>query len=158
MSNCPFCCLLWWCQIVRCVKLSAVSNCPRCKIVLLALVVSNCPRCQIILSLSGTILMLDLFERRRRKKAYVPDFIRGIKERAICLREPSFLPSSLNCIFFFLHVQGAFFNCSAQISVLKRKTMFNQQGSFVHREFHGTESLLGRPLFFIWVLKIGRNS
>ena len=107
------------CQIVRCVKLSAVSNRPLCQIVLgvklsylpswcqivlLAFLVSNCPRCQIILSPKGTILMLDLFERRRRKKAYVPDFIRGIKERAICLREPSFLPSSLNCIFFFLHV------------------------------------------------------
>ena len=42
-----------------------------------------------------------------------------------------------------------FFNCSAQISVLKIKTLFNQRGSFVHREFHGTESLIGCPLFFI---------
>ena len=50
-----------------------------------------------------------------------------------------------------------FFNCSAQISVLKRKT-FNQQGSFVHPEFHGTESLIGWPSFFILELKIGRNS
>ena len=32
-----------------------------------------------------------------------------------------------------LHVQkGWFFNWSTQISVLKRKTLFNQQGSFVH--------------------------
>ena len=55
-------------------------------------------------------------------------------------------------------IQGAFFNCSAQISVLKRKTLFNQRGSFVHREFHGTEFLIGCPSFFILVLKIGRNS
>ena len=34
------------------------------------------------------------------------------------------------------------------MSVLKRKTLFNQQGSFVHREFHGTESLIGCPSFF----------
>ena len=53
---------------------------------------------------------------------------------------------------------GWLFNCSAQISVLKRKTLFNQWGSFVHREFHGTESLINCPLFFILVLKIGRNS
>ena len=135
-----------------------VSNCLRCQIVR-CVKSSYLPSwCQIVLSPSGTILMLDLFERRRRKKAYVPDFIRGIKERAICLREPSFLPSSLNCIFFFLHVQGAFFNCSAQISVLKRKTLFNQRGSFVHREFHGTEPLIGCPSFFILVLKNARNS
>ena len=56
------------------------------------------------------------------------------------------------------YIQGAFFNCSAQISVLKRKTLFNQRGSFVHREFHGTESLIGCPSFFILVLKIGRNT
>ena len=47
-----------------------------------------------------------------------------------------------------IHIQGAFFNCSAQIPVLKRKTLFNQRGSFVHREFHGTESLIGCPSFF----------
>ena len=51
-----------------------------------------------------------------------------------------------------------FFNCSAQISVLKRKKLFNQRGSFVHWEFHGTESLIGCPSFFILALKIGRNS
>ena len=51
-----------------------------------------------------------------------------------------------------------FFNSSAQISVLKRKTLLNQQGSLVHREFDGTESLIGGPSFFILVLKIGRNS
>ena len=51
-----------------------------------------------------------------------------------------------------------FFNCSAQISVLKRKTLFNQRGSFVHWDFQGTESLIGCPSFFILVLKIGRNS
>ena len=55
-------------------------------------------------------------------------------------------------------VQGAFFNYSAQISVLKRKKLFNQRGSFVHWKFHGTESLIGCPLFFILVLKIGRNN
>ena len=54
-------------------------------------------------------------------------------------------------------VQGGFFNCSAQIPVLK-KTLFNQRGSFVHREFHGAESLIGCPSFFILVLKIGRDS
>ena len=52
-----------------------------------------------------------------------------------------------------------FFNCSAQISVLKRKRLYNQRGSFVHhQEFHGTESLIGCPSFFILVLKIGRTS
>ena len=56
------------------------------------------------------------------------------------------------------HIQGGFFNWSAQISVLKRKTLFDQRGSFVHRKFHGTESLIGCSSFFILVLKIGRNS
>ena len=56
------------------------------------------------------------------------------------------------------HTYKVFFNCSAQISVLKRKMLFNQRGSFVHQEFHGTESLIGYPSFFILVLKIGRNS
>ena len=42
-----------------------------------------------------------------------------------------------------IHIQGGSFNCSAQISVLKRKTLVNQRGSFVHREFHGTEYLVG---------------
>ena len=51
-----------------------------------------------------------------------------------------------------------FVDCSAQISVLKRKTLFNQQGSFLHREFHGRESRIGCPSFFILVLKIGRYS
>ena len=51
-----------------------------------------------------------------------------------------------------------FFNCSAQILMLKRKTLFNQRRSFVHREFDGTESLIGCPSFFILVLKIERNS
>ena len=60
--------------------------------------------------------------------------------------------------FWFKEYTGWFFNCSAQISVLKRKMLFNQRGSFVHREFHGTESLIGCLLFFILVLKIGRNS
>ena len=53
---------------------------------------------------------------------------------------------------------GCFFNCPAQISVLKRKMLFNQRGSFLHREFHGTESLIGCPSFFILVLQIWRNS
>ena len=54
----------------------------------------------------------------------------------------------------FPHLQGVFFNCSAQISVLKRKTLFNQLGSFVH---HGTESLIGCPLFSFcfWYWKLG---
>ena len=51
-----------------------------------------------------------------------------------------------------------FFNCSAQISVLKIKTLFNQRGSFVHQEFHGTESLIGCPTFFILLLKIEGDS
>ena len=51
-----------------------------------------------------------------------------------------------------------FLNCSAQISVLKRKTLFNQRGSILHREFHGTKSLIGCPSFFILVLKNGSNS
>ena len=53
--------------------------------------------------------------------------------------------------------RGWFFNCSAKISVLKRKILLNQQGSFGHPEFHGTESLIGCPSFFILVLKIGRT-
>ena len=57
-----------------------------------------------------------------------------------------------------VYIQGAFFNCFAQISVLKRKTLFNQRGSFVHQEYHGRESLIDCPTFFILVLKIGRNS
>ena len=56
-----------------------------------------------------------------------------------------------------LNLQGVFFNWSARISVLKRKTLFNQQGSFVHREFHGTESLIGCRSFFFLVLKIGEE-
>ena len=60
--------------------------------------------------------------------------------------------------YIIYYIQGAFFNCSAQISVLKRKMLFNQRGSFVHQEFHGTESLIGYPSFFILILKIGRNS
>ena len=39
------------------------------------------------------------------------------------------------------------------MSVLKSKTLFNQRGSFVHREFHGTESMIVYPSFFILVLK-----
>ena len=40
----------WRCQIVCCVKLSAVSNYPRCQIVrgVKLSAVSNCPRCQIV--------------------------------------------------------------------------------------------------------------
>ena len=41
MSNCQF--------LTLGVKLSAVSNCLRCQIVLPAFLVSNCPRCQIVL-------------------------------------------------------------------------------------------------------------
>ena len=58
----------------------------------------------------------------------------------------------------FCNIQGVFFNCSAPISILKRKTLFDQRGCFVHQEFHGTEYLIGCPAFFILVLKIGRNS
>ena len=71
-------------------------------------------------------------------------------------------PGILQGHFFIntLHglVQGGFLTCSAQSSELKRKTLLNQGGSFVHREFHGTESLIGCPSFFILVLKIGRDS
>ena len=40
------------------------------------------------------------------------------------------------------------------------KLMVNKRMShtFVHREFHETESLIGCPSFFILVLKIGRTS
>ena len=69
---------------------------------------------------------------------------------------PTFLP--LFPPFTKSLIQGGFFNCSAQFSVLKRKMLFNQRGSFVHQKFHGTESLIGCPPFFISVLKIGRNS
>ena len=43
------------------------------------------------------------------------------------------------------YLQGGFFDWSAQFSVPKRKTLFNQRGSFVHREFHGIEPLIGCP-------------
>ena len=56
VSNCPRCQIVLpaWsvsnCPILHDgVKLSSVSNCPRCQIVLLAWSVSNCPRCQIVL-------------------------------------------------------------------------------------------------------------
>ena len=39
-----------------------------------------------------------------------------------------------------------FCNCSAQISVLKRKTLFNQRGSFVHREWNRISDWL--PIVF----------
>ena len=55
VSNCPRCQIVLpaWsvsnCPILHDgVKLSSVSNCPRCQIVLLAWSVSNCPRCQIV--------------------------------------------------------------------------------------------------------------
>ena len=68
-------------------------------------------------------------------------------------------PGVDNPAMSFSHIwTGWCFYCSPQISVLKRKTLFNQRGSFVHREFHGTQSLIGCPSFFILVLKIGRNS
>ena len=58
-------------------------------------------------------------------------------------------PSWRNVGFGHLRLYaGLFVNCSAQISVLKRKTLFNQRGSFVHQEFHGTETLIGCPSFF----------
>ena len=104
--------------------------------------------------------------------------LNNVKRLQYCLRGASFIVN-LHCRFYnaslsndieqklqkksrvYIHIQyiqGAFFYCSAQISVLKRKTLFNQQESFVHREFHGTESLIGCPSFFILVLKIGRNN
>ena len=71
----------------------------------------------------------------------------------------SFAISILKCFILVIELYRVFFfNWSAQISVLKRKTLFNQRGSFVHRGFHGTESLIGWPTFFILVLKIGRTS
>ena len=66
--------------------------------------------------------------------------------------------TGIDIVAVSIFVQGAFFNCSVQISVLKRKTLSNQRGSFVHQEFYGTESLIGCPSFFILALKIGRNS
>ena len=70
-------------------------------------------------------------------------------------------PGILQGHFFIntLHglVQGGFLTCSAQSSELKRKTLLNQGGSFVHREFHGTESLIGCHSFFFLVLKIGEE-
>ena len=53
----------------------------------------------------------------------------------------------LYILSLLLHT-GCVFNCSAPISVLKRKTLFNQRGSLVHRKFHGTEPLIGCPSFF----------
>ena len=50
------------------------------------------------------------------------------------------------------NLQGAFFKCSAQFSVLKRKSLLNQRGSFVHREFHGRESLIGCPSSYLIIV------
>ena len=38
--------------------------------------------------------------------------------------------------------------------MLKRKTLFDEWGSFVHREFHGTESLIGCHHFSLWYWKL----
>ena len=51
-----------------------------------------------------------------------------------------------------------FFNCSAPISVLKRNTLFNQREPSLFQQFHGTKPLIGCPSFFIFLLKIGRNT
>ena len=59
---------------------------------------------------------------------------------------------------FLLSSYRVFLYWSAQFSVPKRKTLFNQRGSFVQQKFHGTESLIGCPSLFILVLKIGRTS
>ena len=66
--------------------------------------------------------------------------------------------SKINVAPVIEQLQSGFYNCSGQTSVVERKTLCNQRGSFVHQEFHGTESLIGCPSFFILVLKIGRNS
>ena len=57
-----------------------------------------------------------------------------------------------------LHIQGAFFNCSSQFSVPKWKILFSQRGAFLHWKFLEKDVLVGCNLFFILVLKIGRNS
>ena len=95
----------------------------------------------------GAIFQIDLSQQSLLNNLYLSQSVEGTN-------------TLNNNIFFLLNKQyiGCFFNCSAQISVLKRKTLFNQRGSFVHREFHGTESPIGCQSLFILVLKIGGNS
>ena len=52
-------------------------------------------------------------------------------------------------------VQGAFFNYSAQISVLKRKTIFNQRESLYIEYFMEQNILLGAHRFSFWYWKLG---
>ena len=55
----------------------------------------------------------------------------------------------------YINLQGGYFYGSAQIAkMLKRKTLFNEWGSFVHREFHGTESLIGCHHYSLWYWKL----
>ena len=67
-------------------------------------------------------------------------------------RGKSLTSNTLAILGFLDGLYRLVFNCSAQTSI----TLFNQQGSFVHQEFSGTESLIGCPWFFILVPKIGK--
>ena len=55
-------------------------------------------------------------------------------------------------------LEGAFFNCSSPFSVPKWKNLLRQRGAFLHWKFLEKAALVGCNLFFILVLKIGRNS
>ena len=57
-----------------------------------------------------------------------------------------------------MKIQGAFFNCSSPFSVPKWKNLLSQRGAFLHWKFREKLVLVGCNLFFILVLKIGRNS
>ena len=52
----------------------------------------------------------------------------------------------------------AFFNCSSPFSVPKWKNLLSQWEAFLHWKFLEKVVLVGCNLFFILVLKIGRNS
>ena len=58
-------------------------------------------------------------------------------------------------VSMLLHVQGAFFHCSAQISVLKRKTLFNQRGSLYIENFMEQNLGLAAHHFSFWYWKLG---
>ena len=69
----------------------------------------------------------------------------------------SYLCLSL-CLSLRLTLQGGFFNCSSPFSVPKWKNLLSQRGAFLHWKFLEKVVLVGCNLFFILVLKIGRNS
>ena len=57
-----------------------------------------------------------------------------------------------------IYIQGVFFNWSARFSVPKWNNLLSQRGAFLYWKFREKLVLVGCNLFFILVLKMGRNS